>query len=84
MTLKIWTKVDFDIDMNEKTKKVFKIIGFVLLMVLMVIGIFLYYPLILPIVIFVFFYEREKHSAQNKSSPPPMDNEVEIFETIDE
>lgn len=70
--------------MREKTKEVWKIIGFVLLMVLMVVGIFLHYPIIFPIVIFVFFYEREKRSGQKKSSPPPTENDVENFETIDE
>jgi hypothetical protein len=53
-------------------------------MVLMVVGIFLYYPIIFPIVIFIFFYEREKHSGQKKSSPPPTENDVENFETIDD
>lgn len=86
MILKIWTKADFEaiMKMREKTKEVWKIIGFVLLMVLMVVGIFLYYPIIFPIVIFVFFYEREKRSGQKKSSPPPTENDVENFETIDE
>lgn len=70
--------------LTSKTKKTLKIIGFVLLMVLMVVGIFLYYPIIFPIVIFVFFYEREKRSGQTKSSPPPTENDVENFETIDD
>lgn len=70
--------------LSDKTKKTLKIIGFVLLMVFMVVGIFLYYPIIFPIVIFVFFYEREKRSGQKKSSPPPTENDVENFETIDE
>ena len=70
--------------LTSKTKQTLKIIGFVLLMVLMVVGIFLYYPIIFPIVIFVFFYEREKRSGQKKCSPPPTENDVENFEKIDD
>ena len=71
-------------NLNNKTKKVLKIIGFIIAMILMVVGIFLYYPLIIPIALFMILYEREKHADKKKSSPSPMENNVENFETIDD
>lgn len=62
-------------------KKTLKIIGFIIVMVLMIAGIILYYPLILPIAVLLLC---SNIKTKQKEPPSEIQDDVEIFEIIDE